>query len=410
MVMEDEVTQSIVEKFAVLEPVLDERLKRLWAATEARSLGRGGVTRVAEATGMSRSRIHAGLREIDSAGPGGVEATGRQRAKGGGRKRAEDKDPGLKEALERLLDPATRGDPEGPLRWTTLSAARLSAALAEQGHVASERTVNRLLHDLGYSLQSNRKTVEGRQHPDRDAQFRHIDRKAGEFQRRGDPVVSVDTKKKELVGNFRNGGREWRPAGDPEKVLTHDFKDAELGKAIPYGVYDLAANNGWVGVGVDHDTASFAARTLRRWWERMGRKAYPDARRLLVTADAGGSNGHRNRLWKVELQRFADDAGLAVWVRHFPPGTSKWNKIEHRMFCWITENWRGRPLASRAAVVELIANTTTSKGLSIEAELDTARYPLGVKVGDDELAAVRIRRSSFHGDWNYVILPNEKTP
>ena len=408
--MEDEATRSIVEKFLVLEPLLDERLKRLWAATEARSLGRGGVTRVAEATGMSRSRIHAGLREIDSAGPGGVEATGRQRAKGGGRKCAEDKDPGLKEALERLLDPATRGDPEGPLRWTTLSAARLSAALAEQGHMASERTVNRLLHDLRYSLQSNRKTVEGRQHPDRDAQFRHIDRKAGEFQRRGDPVVSVDTKKKELVGNFRNGGREWRPAGDPEKVLVHDFKDAELGKAIPYGVYDLAANNGWVSVGVDHDTASFAVETLRRWWERMGRKAYPDARRLLVTADAGGSNGHRNRLWKVELQRFADDAGLAVWVRHFPPGTSKWNKIEHRMFCWITENWRGRPLASRAAVVELIANTTTGKGLSIEAELDAADYPVGVKVGDDELAAVRIRPSSFHGDWNYVILPNEKTP
>ena len=408
--MEDEVTQSIVEKFLVLEPVLDERLKRLWAATEARSLGRGGVTRVAEATGMSRSRIHAGLREIDSAGPGGVEATGRQRAKGGGRKRAEEKDPGLSEALEKLLEPTTRGDPEGPLRWTTLSAAHLSAALAEQGHAASERTVNRLLHDLGYSLQSNRKTVEGRQHPDRDAQFRHIDRKAGEFQRRGDPVVSVDTKKKELVGNFRNGGREWRPAGEPEKVLVHDFKDAELGKAIPYGVYDLAANNGWVSVGVDHDTASFAAATLRRWWERMGRKAYPDARRLLVTADAGGSNGHRNRLWKVELQRFADDAGLAVWVRHFPPGTSKWNKIEHRMFCWITENWRGRPLASRAAVVELIANTTTRKGLSIEAELDAADYPVGVKVDDDELAAVRIRPSSFHGDWNYVILPNEKTP
>ena len=407
--MEDGVTETIAEKFSVLGRILNERDMRLWAAVEARSLGRGGVTWVSQATGMSRSRIHAGLRELESAGPGGIEATARQRTPGAGRKRAEEKDPGLKAALDRLVEPTTRGDPTGPLRWTTLSAARLSAALAEQGRAASERTVNRLLHEQGYSLQSNRKTVEGRQHPDRDRQFRHVNRKAAEFQRRGDPVVSVDTKKKELVGNFRNGGREWRPKGDPERVLVHDFKDAELGKAIPYGVYDLAANNGWVGVGVDHDTASFAARTLGRWWERMGRAAYPDARRLLVTADAGGSNGHRNRLWKVELQRFADDAGLEVWVCHFPPGTSKWNKIEHRMFCWITENWRGRPLLSREAVVELIANTTTGKGLSIKAELDEGSYPTGVKVSDEELARVRIRRSPFHGDWNYVILPNRKT-
>ena len=406
--MEDAVARTILEKYSVLAPILDERGRRLWAAAEARSLGRGGITWVAEATGMSRRRIHAGMAEVESAGSGGVEATGRQRAPGAGRKRAEEKDPGLKAALERLLDPTTRGDPGGPLRWTTLSAAHLSAALAEQGRAASERTVNRLLHELGYSLQSNRKTVEGRQHPDRDRQFKHVGRKAEEFQRRGDPVVSVDTKKKELVGNFRNGGREWRPRGDPEEVLVHDFKDDDLGKAIPYGVYDLAANNGWVGVGVDHDTASFAAETLRRWWERMGRAAYPRARRLLVTADAGGSNGHRNRLWKLELQRFADDAGLEVSVRHYPPGTSKWNKIEHRMFCWITENWRGRPLVSREAVVELIANTTTGKGLSIEAELDDGRYPVGVKVSDEELAGVRIRRSSFHGDWNYVILPNKK--
>ena len=409
MVMEDAVTQSIRGKFLVLERVLDERAKRLWAAAEARSLGRGGVTGVAEATGMSRSRIHAGLREIDSAGPGGVSSSGRQRAPGAGRKRVEEKDAGLVEALRRLVDPATRGDPTGPLLWTTLSAARLSEALGKEGHPASERTVNRLLHDLGYSLQSNRKTVEGRQHPDRDAQFRHVNRKAKTFQGRGEPVVSVDTKKKELVGNFRNGGREWHPKGAPEKVLVHDFKDKELGKAIPYGVYDLAANNGWVSVGVDHDTASFAAESVRRWWERMGRHAYPDAKRLLVTADAGGSNGPRNRLWKVELQRVADATGLEVSVCHFPPGTSKWNKIEHRMFCWITENWRGRPLVSREAVVELIANTTTREGLSIRAELDENEYPTGVKVSDEELAGVRIRRSAFHGDWNYMVSPNKKT-
>ena len=409
MVMEDAVTQSIRGKFLVLERVLDERAKRLWAAAEARSLGRGGVTWVAEATGMSRSRVHAGLREIGSAGPGGVSSSGRQRAPGGGRKRVEEKDAGLVEALRRLVDPATRGDPTGPLLWTTLSAARLSEALGREGHPASERTVNRLLHDLGYSLQSNRKTVEGRQHPDRDAQFRHVNRKAKTFQGRGEPVVSVDTKKKELVGNFRNGGREWHPKGEPEKVLVHDFKDKELGKAIPYGVYDLAANNGWVSVGVDHDTASFAAESVRRWWERMGRHAYPDAKRLLVTADAGGSNGPRNRLWKVELQRVADATGLEVSVCHFPPGTSKWNKIEHRMFCWITENWRGRPLVSREAVVELIANTTTRGGLSIRAELDENEYPTGVKVSDEELAGVRIRRSAFHGDWNYMVSPNKKT-
>ncbi len=407
--MEDAVTQSILEKFLVLGPILDERAKRLWAAVEARSLGRGGIARVSEATGMSRSRIRSGMLEVESAGAGGVAATGRQRAPGGGRKRAEEKDPGLAAALRRLLDPATRGDPEGPLLWTTLSAAHLSSALAKEGHAASERTVNRLLHDLGCSMQSNRKTVEGRQHPDRDRQFGHVNRKAREFQRRGDPVVSVDTKKKELVGNFRNGGREWRPKGEPEQVLVHDFKDAELGKAIPYGVYDLAANSGRVSVGVDHDTATFAAETLRRWWRRMGRATHPDARRLLVTADAGGSNGRRNRLWKLELQRFADETGLEVSVCHFPPGTSKWNKIEHRMFCWITENWRGRPLVSREAVVELIANTTTREGLSIKAELDANRYPTGVKVSDVELAGVRIRRSRFHGDWNYVILPNTKT-
>ena len=300
--MDDAATQTILEKFLDLRPLLDERARRVWAATEARALGWGGIARVAEATGMSRVTIANGLKELAA----GVDASDRQRAPGAGRKRAEERDPGLAKALERLVDPATRGDPAGPLLWTSLSAARLAAALQEQGRQVSERTVNRLLHEMGYSLQSNRKTLEGRQHPDRDAQFNHVNRRAKAFQRSGDPVVSVDTKKKELVGDFRNGGREWRPKGEPEKVRVHDFKDAELGKAIPYGVYDVAADEGWVSVGMDHHTASFAVATLRRWWERMGRAAYPAARRLLVTADAGGSNGSRNRLWKLELQRFAE--------------------------------------------------------------------------------------------------------
>lgn len=403
--MDDAATQTILAKFLDLEPVLDERAKRLWAATEARALGRGGIERVWEATGMSRITIGKGLRELEA----GVEASDRQRAPGGGRKRVEDRDPGLVRALERLVDPATRGDPSGPLRWTSLSAAKLAEALRADGHAVSTRTVHRLLHDLGYSLQSNRKTLEGRQHPDRDAQFNHINRRAKAFMRGGDPVVSVDTKKKELVGDFRNGGREWRPAGEPEKVRVHDFKDAALGKAIPYGVYDLAADAGWVSVGVDHDTAAFAVETLRRWWRRMGSARYPAARRLLVTADAGGSNGSRSRLWKVELQRFADETGLAVSVCHFPPGTSKWNKIEHRLFSRITENWRGRPLVSREAVVNLIAATTTRKGLTIRSELDRNEYPTGLKVSDRQMAALSLSRDSFHGDWNYMLSPIEKT-
>ena len=403
--MEDAATRTILGKYLDLRPVLDERARRLWAATEARALGRGGTARVAEATGMSRVTIAKGLRELEA----GVEASDRQRSPGAGRKRAEDRDPGLTKALERLVDPATRGDPSGPLRWTSLSARRLGEALRERGHRVGERTVNRLLHDMGYSLQSNRKALEGRQHPDRDAQFNHINRRAKAFMRSRDPVVSVDTRKKELVGDFRNGGREWRPSGSPEKVRVHDFKDAELGKAIPYGVYDVAADAGWVSVGADHDTASFAVETLRRWWRRMGSARYPTARRLLVTADAGGSNGSRSRLWKVELQRFADESGLKVSVCHFPPGTSKWNKIEHRMFCRITENWRGRPLVSREAEVNLIAATTTRKGLSIRSELDGNEYPLGVKVSDARMAALSLRRDKFHGDWNYMLSPNPKT-
>ena len=407
--MEDPTTLTILRKYLALEPLMDERMKRMWAATEAMAVGRGGVARVMEATGMSRQRVTSAVREIESSGPGGVRATGRVRAPGGGRKRLTERDPSLAADLERLVDPATRGDPGGPLLWTSLSAEKLAAALRERGHEVSGRTVARMLRAMGYSLQGNRKTAEGRQHPDRDAQFNHINRRARAFQRRGEPVVSVDTKKKELVGDFRNGGREWRPQGDPEKVRVHDFKDEALGKAVPYGVYDLSADAGWVSVGVEHDTAAFAVETLRRWWRNMGSAAYPRGGRLLVTADAGGSNGARSRLWKVELQRFADETGLKVSVCHFPPGTSKWNKIEHRMFSRIARNWRARPLVSREAVVQLIANTTTRQGLTIRAELDENEYPTGIKVTDEQMAALSLSRDRFHGDWNYTISPAGKS-
>ncbi len=397
-------------KFVVLRPVLDERARRLWAATEARAIGRGGIARVAEATGMSRGTVRAGLKELSSGvvteAPGEAPS-GRLRRAGGGRKRVTDLDPELVAALERQLEPVTRGDPESPLRWTCNSAARLADRLTGEGHPVSERTVNRLLHDLGYSLQANRKTLEGRQHPDRDAQFRRIDRRVRAFQRLGQPVVSVDTKKKELVGPYRNGGREWRPRGEPEAVNVHDFPDPDPGKAIPYGVYDLTANTGWVSVGIDHDTATVAVETLCRWWRQMGRPLYPDARRLLITADGGGSNSSRNRLWKLELQKLADELALTVSVAHFPPGTSKWNKIEHRMFCHITQNWRGRPLVSYQVIVKLIAATTTGTGLTIRSDLDDNSYPLGVKVTDDQMESLAIRRDPFHGEWNYSLTPRQ---
>ena len=399
------VTQALHGKYAVLGPLLDERTRRLWAAAEARAIGRGGITRVAEATGMSRGTVRAGLEELDSGRPAPRIPSGRLRSPGGGRQALTERDPGLAGALERQLDPVTRGDPEGPLRWTCSSAARLAERLSAGGHPVSERTVNRLLHELGYSLQANRKTLEGRRHPDRDAQFRRIDRRVRAFQRLGQPVVSVDTKKKELVGPYKNGGREWRPKGRPEEVKVHDFIDRDLGKAIPYGVYDLTANAGWVSVGVDHDTAEFAVETLRRWWRRMGRCAYPDARRLLVTADGGGSNGSRSRLWKFELQELADALGLRISVCHFPPGTSKWNKIEHRMFCHITENWRGRPLVSHEVVVNLIGATTTRGGLAIRSELDEGRYPTGRQVTDEQIGELAIKRDAFHGEWNYSLSP-----
>lgn len=405
--MANPLTQVVEAKYITLKPLLDERARRLWAAVEARSLGRGGIIRVAEATGLARGTIRAGLKEL--ALPKSVDdgslPDGRLRPPGGGRKSVTDHDPDLLRKLEALVDPATRGDPMSPLLWTCKSAAKLAEGLKVQGHVVSERTVNRLLHDLGYSLQSNRKTIEGKGHPDRDAQFQFINRRAKAFQRQGQPVVSVDTKKKELVGQYRNGGREWQPKGKPEKVKVHDFIDKGLGKAIPYGVYDMAANNGWVSVGIDHDTAEFAVETIRRWWNRMGIRVYPQAKKLLITADGGGSNGSRCRLWKVELQRLADEIGLSISVCHFPPGTSKWNKIEHRMFCHITENWRGRPLVSREVVVNLIGGTKTKDGLEIRSELDRGSYPVAREVTDQQIDGLSIKREKFHGEWNYTIRP-----
>ena len=398
--VESALTQVIREKFAALGALLNERTRRRWAAVEARALGRGGIARVAEATGLSRTTIAAGLREL-AEGREDEDASGRLRNPGAGRKSLPVHDAGLVVALEKLVDPATRGDPMGPLRWTCSSAALLARELQAAGQQVSERSVNRLLHELGYSLQANRKTLEGRQHPDRDAQFNHINRQVKAFQRQRQPVVSVDTKKKELVGPFKNAGREWRPRGDPERVRVHDFPDSALGKAIPYGVYDLTRDAGWVSVGVDHDTAAFAVETLRRWWWRMGCVSYPAARRLLITADGGGSNGSRNRLWKWELQKLSDETGLRISVCHFPPGTSKWNKIEHRMFCHITENWRGRPLVSLEVVVNLIGHTTTRSGLAIRSELDANNYPTGQPVTAQQMESISLKRDKFHGDWNY---------
>jgi transposase len=394
-------------KFQALAPVLDERARRQWAAAEALDLAWGGVTAVATATGLSRTTITAGMRELQGHGAVPLPA-GRIRRPGGGRKFLEDTDHGLWDALDALIDPMTRGDPESPLRWTCKSTRRLAAELGRQGHPVSARTVAALLHEMGYSLQANRKTREGGRHPDRNAQFAYINGQTRRLQKRGQPVVSVDTKKKELLGDFRNGGREWQPLGEPEEVRIHDFQDRELGKAIPYGVYDVANNQGWVSVGVHHDTAQFAARTIRRWWEGMGSRRFPRARELLITADGGGSNSCRSRLWKVALQELADDIGLRLRVCHFPPGTSKWNKIEHRLFSFITQNWRGRPLVSRQAIVELIASTTTAAGLIVQADLDTTPYETGIKVSDEEMAKVRLTPCDFHGEWNYSIAPHRK--
>ena len=399
--------EAVRRKFELLRPLMNERMRRHWAACEAQSLPRGGITLVAQATGLSRTTIWAGLRELrhPEAVPADDLPAERSRHAGAGRPFLEAADPTLVKDLEALVDATTRGDPQSPLRWTCKSTRNLAQELNRQGHRVSYRTVAALLHDLDYSLQANRKTREGSSHPDRDAQFEYINRQVRAFQRAGQPVVSVDSKKRELVGDFKNGGQEWRPAGEPEEVRAKDFPDKRLGKVTPSGVYDLTYNEGWVSVGIDHNTAEFAAETLRRWWCEMGAPLYPDADRLLVTADAGGSNGYRCRLWKVAVQRLADTIGLRITVCHFPPGTSKWNKIEHRLFCHITKNWRGKPLYSRAVVVNLIAGTKTKTGLHVQAELDTNAYATGIEVSDEELAAIQIRKEMFHGEWNYTISP-----
>ena len=395
-------SDGIKRRFELLVPVMDERTRRLVAAAEALALGWGGATAVSEATGVSRRAIREGAKELSQPRQA---AGGRVRREGGGRKKTVAKDPTLLADLERLVEPVTRGDPESPLRWTCKSMRKLAAELNGMGHRTSQHLVADLLRELGYSLQANRKTLEGASHPDRDAQFRHISEQAQAFQSSVDPVISVDAKKKELVGDFKNGGREWRPRGKPEPVRVHDFAIRELGKVNPYGVYDVAKNAGWVSVGVDHDTAAFAVQSIRAWWKTMGQPEYPSARRLLITADGGGSNGSRVRLWKVELQKLANETGLAISVCHLPPGTSKWNKVEHRLFSFISQNWRGRPLVSHEVIVNLIAATTTKTGLSVRCRLDTGTYPAGLRVSDKEMAAIQIQHDAFHGEWNYTILP-----
>jgi len=395
---------GVRERFRLLEAVLDERSRRLVAAAESKAWGPGGISGVSRATGVSRQVIRLGLKELSQPPARRAE---RIRRPGGGRKKTKHKDPALVADLEKLVEPTTRGHPETCLRWTCNSVRKLAEDLNRMGHRVSYPVVAELLHELGYSLQANRKTKEGESHPDRNVQFEYIDGKVQRYIALGQPVISVDTKKKELLGNFKNGGREWRPQGNPEKVRVHDFVIPELGRAAPYGVYDLACNTGWVSVGVDHDTASFAVETIRRWWYAMGQEKYPRADKLLITADGGGSNGSRVRLWKLELQRLADETGLAIAVSHFPPGTSKWNKIEHRLFSFISKNWRGQPLTSLKVIVNLIAATTTKKGLKVQAEIDGQSYPAGIKVPDSEMAEIKLQREAFHGEWNYEILPRK---
>ena len=392
--------------FGAVGALLDERTRRVVAAAEAQALGYGGVTLVSRVTGLARSTLRRGIVELGA--PESAAPAARIRRPGGGRTRLVRQDPTLLTDLEALVDPVTRGDPESPLRWTSKSLVKLAGALRERGHRISGRVVGDLLRGLDYSLQGTRKTLEGANHPDRDAQFEHINAQAQAFQAQGQPVISVDAKKKELVGAFKNDGREWQPAGHPVAVNVHDFPSQALGRAIPYGVYDLALNEGWVSVGTDHDTAAFAGETIRRWWQQMGAPTYPGATEVLITADGGGSNSRRSRLWKVAVQRFADETGLRVTVCHFPPGTSKWNKIEHRLFAHITQNWRGRPLISHEVMVNLIGSTTTATGLRVRAALDPSRYPTKLQVTDDELARVQLHPATFHGEWNYTIHPTPR--
>jgi hypothetical protein len=395
----------IRKRFTLVKPFLNEKQRRILAAAEAEAVGYGGVSQVAAATGLSRNTIVAGRRDI-SEQRASVKETGRIRSPGGGRKKTVHKDPTLERDLETLIEPVTRGDPESALRWTCKSVRKLAGELNRMGHKTSHRMVAELLKTMGYSLQANRKTVEGSTHPDRDAQFERIYEKVKAFQQEGQPVISVDTKKKELVGNYKNGGQEWQPKGQPEQVLVHDFESLGEGKINPYGVYDVLRNMGWVNVGIDHDTAAFAVESIRRWWLTMGNQVYTDASALLVTADSGGSNGARLRLWKTELQKLSNETGLSISVSHFPPGTSKWNKIEHRLFSFISQNWRGRPLVSHEVIVNLIASTTTAKGLRVACAMDYNQYPKGVKVTAAELKKVNLTRDMFHGEWNYMITPD----
>jgi transposase len=397
-------TTPIGKRYRLLSPLLDERSRRLLVAAEAVAIGRGGISYVALETGVSRPTITAGVRHLREQTDATFQPE-RIRREGGGRKRAVEKSPGLSGALERLVEPATRGDPESPLRWTCKSLRRLSEELGHLGYSVSHRVVGEILEELGYSLQADAKTSEGGSHPDRDPQFNHINEKVKEFQSAGQPAISVDTKKKELVGDFKNGGRELRPKGDPEKVRVHDFLIPELGKASPYGVYDIANNRGWVSVGVDHDTSAFAVQSISSWWRSMGRETYPEASRLLITADGGGSNGYRVRLWKTQLQELSDQTGLTISVCHLPPGTSKWNKIEHRLFSFISQNWRGKPLTSHEVIVSLIAATTTKTGLTVKCEIGRAKYPKGTVVTDEQMASLNITRDDFHGERNYTIRP-----
>jgi hypothetical protein len=398
-----ELETIIAVKFSAVVDALDERGRRLWAAAESDAIGYGGDALVSDATGLSRDTIRVGRQQIYS----GIAVGDRLRAEGGGRPRIEQSQPGLMAALEDLVSPLTRGDPTSPLRWTCKSRAKLAAALNKDRWHVSSTTVGRLLSELGYRLQSVRKTREGMTHPDRNAQFEHINATADDFLQRAQPVISVDTKKKELIGDFKNNGREWQPQSTPERALVHDFPQDALGKAIPYGVYDMGLNEAWVNVGRDHDTPGFAVASIRRWWSAMGQSRYPDAQALYITADAGGSNGYRARAWKHELQKFADDTGLQIRVSHFPPGTSKWNKIEHRLFCHITGNWRGKPLRTFETIVDLIGNTRTAAGLRVKAKLDKRKYPLGVVTTDAEMEALSLHCDDFHGEWNYEIHPRQ---
>ena len=393
---------GIKARFETLAPHLDERARRLLAATEAHAAGRGGVAAVSEATGVARSTIGRGLAELRST----ASLKHRIRRPGGGRRPKAETEPGLLAALEELVQSATRGDPEAALLWVSRSQRHLAGALAERGFMVSQKLVGRLLRKLGFSLQANRKTLEGSAHPDRDAQFEHINRRIKQFQAAGQAAISVDTKKKELVGDFKNGGRELRPKGNPEPVRVHDFKIPALGKVAPYGVYDITDNSGWVNVGIDHDTAAFAVESIRRWWNALGKDRYPGSAGLLITADCGGSNGARVRLWKHELQGFANETGLAITVAHHPPGTSKWNRIEHRLFAFITQNWRGKPLVSHEVIVQLIGATTTTSGLDVQCHLDENSYPKAIRISDAQMSAINIDRDPFHGEWNYTISPN----